>query len=1000
MMPVAPLQVLRRWAGVLMSVLVLGAALVWVYEQAEAVDPAQHERYVLTLSRMQALDARMDSELLAARMGVVNHYDGLTQLHAEMALQVEVLRVLPGYLSEDAQRQLSSLVRGVQATQASKSGLVDLFKRHNAVLRNSVAYFPRAMHVFLHGRESDALSASEREWVERFGRAVMVYALSPSEDGRQNCEAIAAELAKRPQHHSTAGGLVHLIQHGQQMVERIAALEGVRKQWVELGSGPLLDQLSTGYTHAHTAAVARAAVYRQGLYALALLVAAYLIGMFVVLERARQSLASAHAETATRLAAQLAAERQLKLHSTAFRHSHDGITLTDAMGNILDVNPAFSRITGWSRGEVLGRNPRVLRSGRHDKAFYEAMWNSIRYNGTWTGEIWNRNKYGEVFPELLSISAVHDDTGAVTNYVAVFSDIRRLKAQESQLTKLAYFDPLTELPNRTLLADKLGRGLAQAKRMHTQLAVCYLDLDGFKPVNDSWGHDVGDRVLVDVARRLRGALDAGDTVARIGGDEFVILMTGLGATEACLQSCQRVLDVVQLPLMVGTEAVQLTASMGVALFPQDDADADTLLRHADQAMYVAKQAGKNCFHLFDAELDRDARSHIDRMARVREALVADEMRLYYQPKVNMRTGQVAGMEALVRWQHPQTGLVPPADFLPLIEEDDLICELGDWVIETALDQMQSWRGHGVCLPVSVNVAGRQLQSPDFVQKLTAALKRHPAVPAADLELEILETTGLEDVVKVSRVIAECHELGVTVALDDFGTGYSSLTYLKRLPVDTVKIDQSFVREMLSDPDNLAIVHSVTRLASSFDRELVAEGVESFEHGRMLMMLGCLVGQGYGVARPMPADQVQAWVANWRMPEPWQAAARHTWTDAVYPLLLAEIQHRSWVGQLVHAVSQGWAPPHTHLADAHACPLGAWYDAAAVSGQAWAASEAFHGMREPHERVHALADALDNLWRDGRLAEAQALIGELLQARDGVLAALSALQYSLGQPQAD
>jgi hypothetical protein len=269
-----------------------------------------------------------------------------------------------------------------------------------------------------------------------------------------------------------------------------------------------------------------------------------------------------------------------------------------------------------------------------------------------------------------------------------------------------------------------------------------------------------------------------------------------------------------------------------------------------------------------------------------------------------------------------------------------------------------------------------------------------------LELEILETTGLEDVVKVSRVIAECHELGVTVALDDFGTGYSSLTYLKRLPVDTVKIDQSFVREMLSDPDNLAIVHSVTRLASSFDRELVAEGVESFEHGRMLMMLGCLVGQGYGVARPMPADQVQAWVANWRMPEPWQAAARHTWTDAVYPLLLAEIQHRSWVSQLVHAVSQGWAPPHTHLADAHACPLGAWYDAAAASGQAWAASEVFHGMREPHERVHALADALDNLWRDGRLAEAQALIGELLQARDGVLAALFALQYSLGQPRVD
>ncbi len=1000
MSPAGSWQARRRWVGVLLSVLVLMAALIWVYQQAEAVVPAQHERYVLTLSRLQALDAKADSELLASRMGLVNHYDGLTQLQADMAQQVDVLLTLPGYLPEPARQQLSSLTRGVQTILASKADLVDVFKRHNAVLRNSEAYFPRAMHAFLHGNESGGLSAADRELAERFGRAVMVYALKPSDAYRQHFEAVAAELAKRHPAAKSTSGLGHLALHGKQIVQRIAALEDVHRQWGELGSGPLLGQLSVGYARAHTLAVSRATVYRQGLYALALVLAVYLVGMFVVLARARQSLAHAHAETAARLAAQLAAEMQLKLHSTAFQHSHDGITLTDAQGNILDVNPAFSRITGWSRGEVLGRNPRVLRSGRHDKAFYEAMWNSIQYIGTWTGEIWNRNKYGEVFPELLSISAVRDDEGAVTNYVAVFSDIRRLKAQENQLTKLAYYDPLTELPNRTLLADRLGRGLLQARRMHTLLAVCYLDLDGFKPINDTWGHDAGDRVLVDVARRLKSALDVDDTVARIGGDEFVILMTGLGATEACLQGCQRVLDVLQQPLMVGTDAVQLTASMGVAVYPQDDADADTLLRHADQAMYVAKQAGKNCYHLFDAEMDRDARSHIDRMARVREALVADEMRLYYQPKVNLRTGQVAGMEALVRWQHPQTGLVPPADFLPLIEEDDLICELGDWVIETALDQMQFWRSQGLNLPVSVNVAGRQLQSPDFVQKLTAAISRHPTVPAADLQLEILETTGLEDIVKVSRVIAECHQLGVTVALDDFGTGYSSLTYLKRLPVDTVKIDQSFVRDMLSDPDNLTIVHSVTKLAGSFDRELVAEGVESVEHGRLLMMLGCHVFQGYGVARPMPADLVQGWVLGWRMPTEWQAAARHVWTDAVYPVLVAEIQHRSWVNQLVHAVAEGWVPPHVHLADAHACTFGHWYDAAAATGQAWTQSDAFKGIREPHERVHAVAHDLDTLWRDGLLADAQALTGELLQARDGVLEAMCALEYSLGQPRAD
>jgi diguanylate cyclase (GGDEF)-like protein/PAS domain S-box-containing protein len=990
-------RALRRWAGVLASVLVLCLALIWVYRQAEAVVPAQHQRYVLTLSRLQALDARADSELLSARMGLVNNYDGLTQLFADMALQVEVLLVLPDYLTESARQPLLSLTRGVQITLASKAELADTFKRHNAVLRNSLAYFPHAMHDFLQGTGQASVPVADRQLAERYGRAVMVYALSPSETYRQKVDAVAAELAIRAPALQTGTGLGHLALHGQQIVQRVAALEALHSQWGELGSGRLLEQLSVAYAQANAAAEARAAVYRQGLYGLSLLLAVYLLGMFVVLERARQSLTQANVETADRLAAQLAAEKQLKLHSTSFQHSHDGITLTDAQGNILDVNPAFSRITGWSRAEVLGRNPRVLRSGRHDKAFYEAMWNSIQYNGTWTGEIWNRNKFGEVFPELLSISAVRNSAGAVTNYVAVFSDIRRLKAQESQLTKLAYYDPLTELPNRTLLADKLGHALEQARRMHTLLAVCYLDLDGFKPINDNWGHEAGDRVLVDVAHRLQATLDAGDTVARMGGDEFVILMTGMGAMEACLQACRRVLDVLQQPMIVGADAVNLSASMGVALFPQDDADADTLLRHADQAMYVAKQEGKNCYHLFDAELDRDARSHHDRIGRVRQALLADEMCLFYQPKVNLRTGQVAGMEALVRWQHPQTGLVPPGDFLPLIEEDELIVELGDWVIEAALNQMQTWRTQALRMSVSVNVAGRQLQSPDFVQKLTAALGRHPQVPAADLQLEILETTGLEDVVKVSRVIAECHQLGVTVALDDFGTGYSSLTYLKRLPVDTVKIDQSFVRDMLNDPDNLAIVHSVTRLAGSFDRELVAEGVESVEHGRMLMMLGCHVFQGYGVARPMPVDQVLAWVDNWRMPAEWAMAAGRTWTDRVYPVLLAEIQHRSWVNQLVHAVAQGWVPPHTHLADAHACSFGHWYDTAAASSQEWAHSAEFQAIRKPHDHLHALAHELDVLWRDGKLTEAQALISDLLATRDRVLAALSTFQYALGKP---
>lgn len=348
---VAGVENVGRCTGVGVGV---GVALIWVYRQAEAVVPAQHQRYVLTLSRLQALDARADSELLSARMGLVNNYDGLTQLFADMALQVEVLLALPDYLAQPARQPLLSLTRGVQTTQASKAELADTFKRHNAVLRNSLAYFPHAMQDFLQGTGQASVPVADRQLAERYGRAVMVYALSPSETYRQTVDAVAAELAGRAPALQTGTGLGHLALHGQQIVQRVAALEALHSQWGEVGSGRLLEQLSVAYAQANAAAEARAAVYRQGLYGLSLLLAVYLLGMFVVLKRARQSLAQANVETADRLAAQLAAEKQLKLHSTSFQHSHDGITLTDAQGNILDVNPAFSRITGWSRAEVLG----------------------------------------------------------------------------------------------------------------------------------------------------------------------------------------------------------------------------------------------------------------------------------------------------------------------------------------------------------------------------------------------------------------------------------------------------------------------------------------------------------------------------------------------------------------------------------------------------------------------------------------------------------------------
>ncbi|WP_336898146.1 EAL domain-containing protein [Rhodoferax sp.] len=565
------------------------------------------------------------------------------------------------------------------------------------------------------------------------------------------------------------------------------------------------------------------------------------------------------------------AVEKLKFAASVFTHAREGITITNASGMIIDVNDAFTRITGYPREEVMGKNPRLLSSGLQSKEFYIAMWDDLKTKGHWYGEIWNKRKNGQIYPEMLTISAVCDQQGNAEHYVALFSDITALKAHEEQLEHIAHFDALTNLPNRVLLADRLRQGMTQALRRNQRLAVAYLDLDGFKAINDQHGHAAGDQLLMAVASRMKLALREGDTLARLGGDEFVAVLIDLDDVAASVPMLSRLLAAAAQPVQVGDLVLQVSASLGVTFYPQaDDVDADLLLRQSDQAMYQAKMAGKNRYHVFDAELDRNLRGHHESVLRIRQALVADEFVLYYQPKVNMRTGAVIGVEALIRWQHPEQGLLPPAAFLPVIEDHPLAIDIGEWVINTALTQMMLWEAQGLNVPVSVNVSARQLQQSSFVLRLRDILAAHSGVNPASLSLEVLETSALEDLALVSQIIEECRRMGVTFALDDFGTGYSSLTYLKRLPVTLLKIDQSFVRDMLDDPDDLAILEGVMGLAKAFHREVIAEGVETVPHGTLLLQLGCELAQGYGIARPMPSSDLPGWVATWRPDPAWVA----------------------------------------------------------------------------------------------------------------------------------
>lgn len=570
-------------------------------------------------------------------------------------------------------------------------------------------------------------------------------------------------------------------------------------------------------------------------------------------------------------------------------------------------------------------------------------------------------------------------------FVTLYVDVTDNKRHEFELERQAHFDALTGLPNRVLMADRLRQAMPLVQRRGHQLAVLFLDLDGFKAVNDTHGHAAGDQLLLILSSRMKEVLREGDTLARLGGDEFVTVLMDMDGMPSCEPILERLLLAVAAPVRMDKIEVAVTASIGLTLYPQQqEVDADQLLRQADQAMYVAKQAGKNRYHLFDAAQDLHLRDQFEGVQRLQQAYEAHEFELYYQPKVDMHNASVVGAEALLRWRHPQRGVLPPMEFLPLIEDHPLMVDLGRWVIRTALQQMAQWQAQGLHLPVSVNVAARQLQHGDFVQDLQAELAAQPTVAAGDLQIEVLETSALQDMARVTGIMSQCAALGVHFALDDFGTGYSSLTYLKRLPASMLKIDQSFVRDMLDDADDLSILLGVLDLANSFHRSVIAEGVETVEHGRMLLQLGCRLAQGYGIARPMPAQDVPDWVSGWRGHAQWYdvpVLPRHD-----LPLLFAMVEHRAWVGSIEsYLLGERGTPP---ALDVHQCRVGQWLQTGdPLHGKNAAA---VHRLVALHERIHDLAGCLCDLKVQGQAQSFYIQIAPLLEARDELLAQVRVL----------
>ncbi len=647
----------------------------------------------------------------------------------------------------------------------------------------------------------------------------------------------------------------------------------------------------------------------------------------------------------------------VELRLRIFNEVPEGRIITDVDSVVIDVNPAFTKITGYSPEDVIGYTPQILNSGLQSRSFYIEIWKTLLKCGHWQGEVWNRKKNGEIYSERLSVFAIYDDNNSITHYVGLLSDITSNKRQQEQLDLLAHYDVLTQLPNRTLFDDRFNQAIAYTKRTNTELAVCFLDLDNFKQVNDRYGHHVGDSILIEVSQRITQQIRESDTVSRQGGDEFTMLLADVKSFIYCQQTLQRILDSIAQPIIIDDIEHIISASIGVTLYPADSGEVDTLLRHADHAMYEAKQAGRNRFQLYDAEKDFRIEHKYSRLQTIEQALVNDEFELYYQPKVNMLEGHVFGVEALIRWNSPSEGFIAPMEFLPIVSGTALEIKVGDWVVEQAVKQLDEWRLIELQPVISINISSNHLLSNSFFDMLEALFTKYPLINSSCIELEILENSALGDLNMIHDVLERCKsDLGVGVALDDFGTGYSSLTHLSVLPVSTIKIDRSFVRDLLDDPNDYSIIDGVIGLTNAFRRNVIAEGVETTAQGLMLLAMGCFQAQGYAIAKPMPADEFPLWLKNYLPNQDWLKCAQKQFSAKDKKLKLFQLATLQWQDKFVNYIQSSrdsaLSPPIMDITECHCGRCINW-----LSNEQKLVTGSVKVLEQIHEKFHIIADSI-------------------------------------------
>jgi len=553
----------------------------------------------------------------------------------------------------------------------------------------------------------------------------------------------------------------------------------------------------------------------------------------------------------------LRAEEKLRLAAQVFESSKDAIFICDNKNKIVSINHAFTKITGYEADEIIGKNPKVLQSGRHDKDFYHLFWADLLSKGYWKGEIWNRRKSGETFPEWLSISLVHDDAHEISHYIAIFSDITDIKSSEAHIEFLANYDPLTQLPNRRLFIDRLDQAIKTASREKTQLAVLFFDLDHFKTINDSLGHNIGDKILIEVAARLSECMREIDSVSRLSGDEFAAVITDITDISDVIKVVKKIIVAIRAAFKINDYELHVTISTGISVYPNDGENYEILLKNADTAMYCAKHSGRDSFEFFSASMSSQALERLSLEGSLRKAVENEELLIYYQPQIEVNTGKIVGMEALLRWPHPHLGMVDPETFIPLAEETGLIISIGKWILAEACRQNKAWQDQGlITVPVAINVSSVQFRQHNIMDLVQTALSETGLKPQY-LELELTESLLMDCAEYNVTLLQKFQQLGVKLSIDDFGTGYSSFSYLSRFPINKLKIDQPFCAGIPENKSNASVVSAIISLAHDLGMTVIAEGVEEEKQLNFLEARQCDEVQGFIFSQPVPADEMEA-----------------------------------------------------------------------------------------------------------------------------------------------